>query len=70
MADRFVVQINFPVLLANITKADKSREWNETELKLWLKEEGFIQRPDGWLCEEISLALLDPTEVISQRAAN
>ncbi len=65
MADNYIVQINFDRLLENVNKADKAKVWTLDSIKAWLKEEGFIERSDGWLCEEVSLGLLDKKEILS-----
>ena len=66
MADSFVVQINLEKLRQNFNLADATL-WTDDRVKDWLREGGFIERLDGWLCEEISLELLDKTEIISCR---
>lgn len=64
MADSFIVRINLDRLRQNFCMAE-AKLWTEDEVKEWLRESGFIERPDGWLCEEISLGLLDRTEILS-----
>lgn len=66
MADSFVVQVNLDRLRQNFNLADATL-WTDDRVKDWLREVGVVERPDGWLCEEISLEMLDKTEIISFR---
>ena len=59
MANTYLIRINFERWLEHHFNESDSRVWTIAEIKDWLKKSGFIERPDGWLCEELSLDLFD-----------
>lgn len=61
----FLVQIDFEILIRNLIMQDAGQAWDLETAKAWLREEGFIERENGWQCDERALARLDRTEVIS-----
>ena len=65
MANKLRIRINWPRLLANLSKQEgcpMSRE----EVRQWLVDAGFTQDEDDfWFVKEPDLGHLDPTEVIS-----
>jgi hypothetical protein len=61
MADSFIVCINLEQVRSNFNRVDK-KHWTTEEVTACLKESGFVERPEGWLCEELTLDLLDKTE--------
>lgn len=69
MADRYLVQINIAKLRDNLSTAEK-KPWTDEQVKEMLRQEHFIERPDGWLCEDMTLDFLDKSEIISKRRFN
>ncbi len=69
MALPLLVRLDLDRILENLAHA---RDYTEMpELIEWLKESRFVAQEDGWwLCEEISLDKLDPSEIIERRRAS
>lgn len=61
MADSLIVQIDVELLMQNFNRTD-IQAWNVEKVKEWLRECGFREQPDGWLCEQIFLDALDTSE--------
>lgn len=66
MTDAYLVQIDLKRIAENFSLAER-KPWDVAQVKEWLLSEGFIERADGWLCEELTLDLLDKSEVLSKR---
>ncbi len=63
MADSFIIRIDVKRLRENAASAGE--EMTPAQVMEWLRHSGFRERPDGsWLCEQISLDLLDKSEII------
>ncbi len=62
MAEPFFVQVNLERLRQNFNLTDATL-WTMDRVKDWLRECGFVERADGWLCEEISLEVLSKNEI-------
>jgi len=59
----YLVQIDFEGLIRNLIAQDTGQSWDLHSAKAWLRDAGFTEHDDGWLCDEQALAKLDPTEV-------
>lgn len=66
MADAYLVQVNLPLIAKNLSKAE-GREFSIMEVEDWLQENGYVRTEGGWLVEEISLGLLDKSEILSMK---
>lgn len=64
MTDTYRVKIDLTLLAANTSKGE-GRLVNEAEVRDFLVDQGFIPCEKGWICEEISLRLLNPEEIVS-----
>lgn len=66
MADEYLVTINFPVLLENLSSnSDTSQDWDDAEAESWLLGQGFRETKAGWLADAFTLSRLARDEIIS-----
>lgn len=66
MASSFLVKIDLRRFRDNA--ASNGEEMTPEQVRDWLRESGFREQEDGfWLCEEMTLQLLDKSEIIEQR---
>lgn len=66
MADCFLVHIDLAKLREHF--AESGAELTPDQVLGWLKHSGFRRQTKGeFLCEEITLDLLDPSEIVSNR---
>lgn len=64
MADTVRLRINLPRLAANLSAAEQ-REIPENEAVTFLTDHHFVPLGgDVWTCEEVSLRLLDRSEIL------
>jgi hypothetical protein len=61
----FLIRIDFQALLDHLR--DTGDAWDLASAEDWLRERGFVERDDGWSCDEQALAQLDRSEVLSQQ---
>lgn len=61
MAEAYEVTIGIEKLRQHFYEAE-GREWPADDLLEWLVECGFRRRGGGWVCEGISLDVLDRSE--------
>jgi hypothetical protein len=65
MANRLRIRLNWPRLLANLSKQE-GRAMARDEVRQWLVDAGFTHDEDDfWFVDEPDLGQLDPSEVIS-----
>jgi hypothetical protein len=63
MADTFRLKIDLALLAENLSRAD-GKPQSQEDVAEWLRGNHFIPQGDWWVCEEISLGLLDKSEII------
>jgi len=65
MANKLRIRINWPRLLANMSKQE-GRAMSREEVRQWLVDAGFTHDEDDyWIVKEPDLGQLEPSEVIS-----
>ncbi len=63
MAASFRVRLNLRLIQSNLETAGDPL--TDVEIVNWLIEEGFREDGNGWwICEEITLDVLDPSEIV------
>lgn len=66
MADSYFVRIDEERLRANFAAAGEPL--TPEAVRAWLDKEGFRLQPNGWwLCEEIDMPILDPSEILQKK---
>ncbi len=60
----FRVAINLPLVVANLSRADREAH-TEASVRQWLRDAGFTPDGDHWLVREPDLGQIDPSEVFS-----